>query len=278
MPVCSHCGQENPEIARFCLACGQALGPATAPPVQERKLVTVLFADVIGSTGLGEQLDAEELEQVMSAWFRAMRSEIEAREGTVEKFIGDAVMAVFGVPQAHEDDVDRALEAALAMRERLRGLNAELGRAHGIALEMRIGVNTGEVMAVGEPHPGEAMATGDAVNAASRLEQLAEPGQILVAERTARAARGFFLDEVGGLELRGRNEPLRAFALVSAAPLDERGAAGLRAPIVGRGRELALLDALYERVVAEGRPHLTTIYADPGIGKSRLLTELGDRA
>jgi class 3 adenylate cyclase len=143
----------------------------------------------------------------MAAFFEAMREEIEAEGGTVEKFIGDAVMAAFGVPRVHEDDPARALRAALRMRARLDDLNQELSSRHGVSLELRTGVNTGEVLAVTQPRPGEALATGDAVNAAARLEQAARPGQVLVAERTARAARGFRFGPPETLDLRGKGEP-----------------------------------------------------------------------
>jgi hypothetical protein len=163
MTACPSCGTENPAHARFCLGCGAALeqGP---PAGEERKLVTVLFADLAGSTALGERLDAEALKEVMGRFFTAMREQIEAEGGTVEKFIGDAVMAAFGVPVSHEDDPSRALRAALRMQRRLQELNRELEAEHGVELGMRIGVNTGEVLASTAPRPGEAMATGDAVN------------------------------------------------------------------------------------------------------------------
>ncbi|MFY9587959.1 MAG: adenylate/guanylate cyclase domain-containing protein, partial [Actinomycetota bacterium] len=175
MGGCRNCGAALPDGARFCPACGTPT--AATPAAEERKLVTVLFADVVGSTSLGEQLDAERLKEVMDSYFGAMREEIESTGGTVEKFIGDAVMAVFGVPVAHEDDPARALRAALQMRERLALLNAALTASHGVALEMRIGINSGEVLAVTEPRPGEAMVAGDTVNVAARLQQTAEPGQ-----------------------------------------------------------------------------------------------------
>jgi class 3 adenylate cyclase len=241
---------------------------------QERRLVTILFADVTGSTGLGERLDPERLQEVLAAYFGAMREEIEAEGGTVEKFIGDAVMAAFGVPIAHEDDPIRALRAALRMRRRLADVNTDLLARVGGELQSRTGVNTGEVLAATAPQPGEPMATGDAVNVAARLEQLAEPGQIMVAERTARAARGFRYRELGDQELRGKGEPVPAVVLEDEAPeRAERGVPGLRAPMVGRDQELALLRTVYARAVAEGRPNLVTIYGDPGVGKSRLTTE-----
>ncbi len=275
--ACRRCGADLPPDARFCPSCGLEI--SAAPPGEERKLVTVLFADVTGSTGLGERLDAERLREVMDAFFSAMREEIEAEGGTVEKFIGDAVMAAFGVPAAHEDDPARALRAALRMRRRLDRLNEDLSRSHGVRLEMRTGINTGEVLAVTAPRPGEAMVTGDAVNAAARLEQAAEPGHVVVGERTARAARGFRFREEGPLELKGKAEPIRAFHLVEEEATEERerGIPGIRAPLVGRDAELDLLSTLYDRVVSERTPHLVTISGDPGVGKSRLTAEFLER-
>jgi class 3 adenylate cyclase/tetratricopeptide (TPR) repeat protein len=274
VPTCERCGRENPDEARFCNGCGLELARVPAAALEERKVVTVLFADITGSTALGERLDAERLKEVMGAFFAAMRAEIEAEGGTVEKFIGDAVMAAFGVPQVHEDDPARALRAALRMRRRLGELNDEIGERYGVALELRIGINTGSVMAVTAPRPGEALATGDAVNAAARIEQAAEPGQVLVSERTAQAARHFRFGEPHLLEVRGRTEPLRAVELLTDQPITEGTLSGTRAPLVGRRRELELLETTYRRVIAEGRPHLVTLYGEAGVGKSRLVGEL----
>jgi class 3 adenylate cyclase/tetratricopeptide (TPR) repeat protein len=269
--VCSACGEENPDRARFCLACGSVLrAPAGG---EERKVVTVLFADLTGSTALGESLDPESLKEVMGTYFEAMRQEIEAEGGTVEKFIGDAVMAAFGVPAAHEDDPARALRAALRMRRRLEDLNETLAQDHGLTLQVRTGVNTGEVMAVTAPRPGEAMVSGDAVNVAARLEQAARPDHVVVSERTARATRGFRFGPLGSLELKGKGHPVAALELLGEAVVPERGIPGLRAPMVGRDAELALLQSIYERSSSEGRPNLVTIYGDAGVGKSRLTSE-----
>ena len=214
----------------------------------------------------------------MDSYFGAMREVIESVGGTVEKFIGDAIMSVFGVPVAHEDDPVRALRAALRMRERLSTLNATLTETHGVALEMRIGINSGEVLAVTEPKAGEAMVAGDAVNVAARLQQTAEPGQIVVAERVARATRGFRFEEVGApLELKGKGVGVRAVRLLGDAPRVDAGGAGLQAPLVGRDAEMALLDTLYDRVTRERRPNLVSIYGDPGVGKSRLVAEFLQR-
>ena len=215
--LCPRCGAALAPADRFCSQCGERVAtadPDAAPASQvaplpqaaatpaareptlavggaERKLVTILFADLAGSTGLADRLDPERLREVIQRYFDAMREEIEAEGGTVEKFIGDAVMAAFGVPTAHEDDPSRALRAADAMCRRLEKVNADLAVSHGLSLRMRIGVNTGEVLTATTPEPGAAMATGDAVNVAARLQTSAEPGEVLVSERTARAARGF---------------------------------------------------------------------------------------
>ncbi len=236
-------------------------------------MVTILFADVTGSTGLGERLDPERLTEVMGSYFDAMRREIEAEGGTVEKFIGDAIMAAFGVPSAHEDDPARALRAALRMRRRLEGLNRDLQRSHGVTLAIRTGVNTGDVLAAVRPKPGEPMVSGDAVNVAARLEQAAGAGEIVLAERTARAVRGFRFRNLGPLELKGKSGRVSAALLLEETGAPERGVPGLHAPMVGRDQELALLRTLFARAAAEGRPNLVTIYGDPGVGKSRLVAE-----
>ncbi|MFN8234103.1 MAG: adenylate/guanylate cyclase domain-containing protein [Actinomycetota bacterium] len=236
--------------------------------------MTVLFADVTGSTAIGERLDPEEPRAVLDAYFGAMREEIEAEGGTVEKFIGDAVMAAFGVPAAHEDDPSRALRAALRMLRRLDAVNEDLAAGHGITLEIRIGVNTGEVLATTEPRPGEPMVTGDVVNAAARLQSLAEPGAVVAGERTRRGARGFRFEDLGAAELRGKVERVGVYRLVEETGIgSDRGVPGLRAPMVGRDAELDVLRSVFRRVQSESRPHLVTIYGDAGVGKSRLTRE-----
>jgi class 3 adenylate cyclase/tetratricopeptide (TPR) repeat protein len=240
----------------------------------ERKLVTVLFADVTGSTSLGEQLDPERLREVLQTYFEAMREEVEAEGGTVEKFIGDAVMAAFGVPVAHEDDPARALRAASRMLARLEIVNDDLAARHDVRLQIRIGVNTGEVLATTDPNPGEAMVTGDVVNAAARLQTAAEPGTVVLGERTARSVPTAPLIDLGPLELKGKTQAVRGFMLDGrVAPELERGVPGLQAPMVGREAELDVLRSVYGRTVAEGRPGLITIYGDAGVGKSRLTQE-----
>ncbi|MET0800396.1 MAG: adenylate/guanylate cyclase domain-containing protein, partial [Actinomycetota bacterium] len=233
--------------------------------------MSVLFADVTGSTTIGERLDPEQLREVLATYFGAMREEIEAEGGTVEKFIGDAVMAAFGVPAAHEDDPARALRASLRMRNRLAAVNAELAASHDLSLRMRIGVNTGQVLATGGAAPGEPMVTGDVVTTASRLQSAAEPDEILAAERTRRAVRGFRFGDRRHLSLKGKREPVTASPVLGGS--GDAADVGLSAPMVGRAAELLLLQTMFRRSAVERRPHVVTIYGDPGVGKSRLTQE-----
>jgi class 3 adenylate cyclase/tetratricopeptide (TPR) repeat protein len=271
--LCPNCGASVTEEDRFCASCGSSLTAPATRPGSQRKLVTVLFADVAGSTQLGEQLDPEQLRAVMDIYFTAMRTEIEAEGGTVEKFIGDAVMAAFGVPLAHEDDAARALRAGLRMLGRVPEVNRDLERVHGVRLQIRIGVHSGEVLATVDPDPGEAMVTGDAVNAAARLQTAAHPGELLASERTMAAARGFAVEDRGTYELKGKRERVRAFVVLEETGGPTRGLPGFHAPMVGRDPELDLLRSVFERTAREGRPHLVTIYGEAGVGKSRLTRE-----
>jgi class 3 adenylate cyclase/tetratricopeptide (TPR) repeat protein len=237
-------------------------------------VVTILFADVTGSTSLGEQLDPERLRALLGSYFTEMAHVIESWGGTVEKYIGDAIMAVFGVPHVREDDAERALRAALEMGERLATLNAAFERDHGVRLEIRIGVNTGEVVAPVGSTPEQLIVTGDAVNVAARLEQAAAPGTVLVGERTYSAARSAFdFADPMPLELKGKASPVVARRLEAARAEPQRGAGGLRAPMIGRDRELETLLGLFDEAVETGRPRMTVIYGPAGIGKSRLTNE-----
>jgi class 3 adenylate cyclase/tetratricopeptide (TPR) repeat protein len=240
----------------------------------ERKLVTVLFADAIGSTSLGDRLDPERLRTVLDAYFAAMAAAVEAWGGTVEKFIGDAVMAVFGVPAVREDDAERALNAAVEMMERLRTLNDELQSRHGITLRMRVGVNTGEVVAGASTEGSQRLVSGDPVNVAARLQAEAEPDTILAGERTYLAARHAFLfSEPMELTLKGKQERVRARRVLALAPEAVRGVPGLASPLVGRTAELQALASQLDDVLDTRRPRLVTVLGPAGVGKSRLVRE-----
>ncbi|HKX25426.1 MAG TPA: adenylate/guanylate cyclase domain-containing protein, partial [Actinomycetota bacterium] len=269
---CPRCGEENPDHARFCLSCGTSL---TADNVQRevRKVVTVVFADVSGSTALGERLDPESLRRVMSRYFEEMKSVLERHGGTVEKFIGDAVMAVFGVPVLHEDDALRAVRAAAEMREVLEVLNEELAREWDVRLRIRTGVNTGEVV-VGDPATGGTLLLGDAVNVAARLEQSAEVGEILIGSETHRLVHHVVdADPTEPLPLKGKKEPVTAYRVtaVRTGPAGVPRRAGAR--MVGRRRERTLLRQAFERAREERSCHLFTVLGSAGVGKSRLASE-----
>jgi class 3 adenylate cyclase/tetratricopeptide (TPR) repeat protein len=273
MVRCPSCGQENPDGFRFCGACGTAL-TAPAPSREVRKTVTVLFCDVSGSTAMGERLDPESTRRVMARYFESMRAAIERHGGTVEKFIGDAVMAVFGIPVVHEDDALRAVRAAADMRTALDDLNHELERDWGVRIESRIGVNTGEVVA-GE---GDTLATGDAVNIAARLEQAAAPGETLLGESTYRLVRDAVTAEpLEALAAKGKSEPLRTFRLLGLVKGAEFIPRRLDSPLVGRENELAQLLRAYDHAVSERVAYLFTLLGPAGIGKSRLVRELYER-
>jgi predicted ATPase/class 3 adenylate cyclase len=273
MLTCSNCGRESPDDFAFCPTCGSSL--ARTVPREVRKTITVVFCDVTGSTSLAERLDPEALRRVMSRYFDAMRIAIERHGGTLEKFIGDAVMAVFGIPVLHEDDALRAVRAASDMRDALVPLNEDLERHYGVRLAVRIGVNTGAVVA-GDPAAGQAIVTGDAVNVAARLEQAALPSEILLGPETLRLVRDAVVSEpLVPLEVKGKAEPVAAYRLkaVTAGPVRMRR---LTSPMVGRRRELAALRHAFEGAIGERACRLVTIVAPAGVGKSRLVEEFLD--
>src|SRR2546430_2067922 len=265
--ACPKCSASVPAGARFCPACGAALANR---PIEERKLVTVLFADITGSTTLGERFDPERWRVLLQRFFSVMTSTIEAWGGTVQKFMGVSVMATFGVPLVREDDAERALRASCQMLERLTELNAEFKAQHGVSLAIRVGVNTGEVMAASDQN----VVTGDAVNVAARLEQMAEPGTILTGERTYSAARGAFVfDEPEAREIRGKSAPVTVRRVLRplADSLDRRK--GMQVAMVGREQEVESLASLFHEAMDAKSPRLALISGPAGIGKSRLVRE-----
>ncbi|MGO9885617.1 MAG: AAA family ATPase, partial [Solirubrobacteraceae bacterium] len=261
------CGTENPSTSRFCSACGAELAAAPAIVRQTRKVVTALFCDVTGSTALGEELDPEVLRTVMNRYFAVIRKTIEHHGGTVEKFIGDAVMAVFGIPTVREDDALRAVRAAAEIRERLPAVAEDVG----VMLRFRTGVNTGQVLM----SEGENLATGDAVNVAARLEQAAAPGEIVIGAETLRLVRDAVeVQPLQALALKGKSEPVEAFRLLRLDPSAPGLARHLDAPLVGREQELHVLREAWDRVVDRSGCHLFTLLGTAGVGKSRLVAEL----
>ncbi len=254
--VCGACGAENREGARFCDGCAAPLDAAEAVH-EQRKTVTVVFCDLVGSTALGESRDPEALRVVLTRYFERMRTVVERHGGTVQKFIGDAVVSVFGVPVLHEDDALRALRAAIEMRDELPALG----------VEARFGVNTGEVV-----ESRETLVSGDSVNVAARLQQAAGRGEILVGRETWLLARdAVTVEALAPLELKGKQEPVAAFRLLGVGEVPERRH---DARFVGRVEELGLLRRAWARAVEGDRCELVTIVGEAGVGKSRLQAEL----
>jgi class 3 adenylate cyclase/tetratricopeptide (TPR) repeat protein len=244
----------------------------------ERRIVTVLFADLVGFTSLSERLDPEDVATVQDAYFATVREVIGRYGGVLEKFIGDAAMAVFGVPATRDDDAERAVRASLALVAAIEHVGAGVGLEEG-DLRLRVGVNTGEVVHV-DAGPDAGRVTGDTVNTTARFQTAAEPGQVLVGETTALSvAEAIDLADAGRLDLKGKTEPVRAWAAVGVLPGRSRDQAmgGLRAPMLGRERQLAWLEEGLRHVRA-GRPERRLVVAPPGVGKSRLLLELGTRS
>ena len=280
MPVCPTCGKDNPPGFTFCGYCRGSLATAS-DQTQERKLVTILFADLAGSTELGSRLDPERLRSLLERYFAAMAEVIESWGGTVEKYIGDAILAAFGVPTIHEDDAERAIRAAIEMLERLTDLNDDLADRYGETLQVRIGVNTGDVMAAVGGQLEQQIVAGDAVNVAARLEQAAASGTILVGERTRSITRAAFRFEGPiSLDLKGKKGRTRAYE-VTGVDLDggvPGGGRELTAGLVGRERELGSLQRSLDMAIDAGRPRTAFVIGPAGIGKSRLLHEFVETA
>src|SRR5689334_18146345 len=278
MPVCRRCGEENPERAKFCLACGAPLGAAEPGPREERKRVTVLFCDLVGFTARAEQLDVEDVRGLLAPYYQRLRTELERFGGTVEKFIGDAVVAVFGAPVVHEDDPERAVRAAFSIREAIGELNAA---DETLDLHVRIGVTTGEALVAidARPEQGEGMASGDVVNTAARLQAAAPIDGILVDGTTFRSTdRELVYEPAEPVSAKGKAEPVPVWSVEE--PRAHLGVDVDHAPqtvLVGRERELELLLAALDRARSEQTAQLVTLLGVPGMGKSRLVWELGQK-
>ena len=290
--TCPACGTVAPPQAKFCMSCGTALdstpaaatrpqAPVAQPPraelPEERRQVTVVFADLSGYTAVAEQMDPEAAKSLVDRSLRRLGQEVDRYGGSVDKYIGDNVMAVFGAPVAHEDDAERAVRAALGMQESMGEINEGLETSHGVTLALRVGVNTGEVVA-GAMGDGYTV-IGDTVNVAARLQSAAQPGSVTVGERTYRATReAIEYRPLEPLSLKGKAELVpawEAIGLFAAQPI--RRAAFSETPLVGRADKLEMLESLYDRVAHEGRPHLVTVIGQAGVGKSRLRLELERR-
>ena len=273
MAFCTRCGRDNDGDARFCAGCGTPL--ARVARREERKVVTVVFVDVVGSTARAARLDPEDVRAMLAPFQERTRQELERHGGTVEKYIGDAVFAVFGAPTAHDDDPERAVRAGLAVLESVAQLNEE---DPALALEVRVGVNTGEALVSlgARPEHGETMVSGDVVNTGARLQAAAPVGAVLVGEQTYHATeRVIEYREALPIDAKGKDEPVVAW--VAVAPharfgVDLSGPG--RAPLVGRTEELGALRAALQRVRTAQAPHLVTLVGVPGIGKTRLVHEL----
>jgi class 3 adenylate cyclase/tetratricopeptide (TPR) repeat protein len=273
MRACPQCGEENPERARFCSSCGVALREMEPSGAEERKVVSVLFVDLVGFTARSDRADPEDVRATLRPYHARLKQEIERFGGTVEKFIGDAVMAVFGAPVSHEDDAERAVRAALRILDAIQDLNAE----EGVELAVRAAVATGEAVVSldARPEMGEGIATGDVVNTAARLQQAAPVGSVVVGESTYRSTRDVILyDELEPVSVKGKAEPLQLWQATRS-----RGRFGIdverRAdvPFIGREHELALLKDAYARAMRESSLQLVTMTGEPGVGKTRLIAE-----
>jgi class 3 adenylate cyclase/tetratricopeptide (TPR) repeat protein len=268
--TCQGCGEESPDRFRLCGYCGSVLA-ALDPSQEVRKTVTIVFCNLKGSTELAGRLDSETLREVLTLYFSAMKPALERHGGRIEKYIGDVIMAIFGLPRMHEDDPLRAVRAAAEMREALAELNVTLRAGYGITLENRTGISTGEVV-TGEGG-SQRLATGDTVNVAARLEQAARAGEILIGEPTYRAVReAVEVVPVEPLELKDDPEPVPAYRILSVAA-GARSARPEGQRLVGRAREVAALDAEFRRSVAGPEGRLVTLLGEAGVGKTRLIEQ-----
>jgi class 3 adenylate cyclase len=269
MTSCVACGQDNPEIARFCLGCGERLS-GFEPIQEERRIITVIFVDLVGFTSRAEKLDPEDVQTILSLYYDRVRNDIESFGGRVDKFIGDAVMGLFGAPISFGDDPERAVRAALSVVESVRELNSQ---NEGLDLETRTAVNTGEAIVTLSPGPGQAMVAGDVINTASRLQQAAPVNGIIVGADTYACTRDVIVYEpMASVVAKGKSAPVEAWIALTSSCDPREGQTG-RAPLVGRSRELHMLRQAWERVVGDRAVQLVTVFGPSGIGKTRLGVE-----
>jgi len=303
--ACPNCGHANPQGAKFCNNCGRQLGqgaiksaasqaapdlptlsttPAPAPAVGtrdlegERRNVTILFCDVQGSTAASERLDPEDWTEIMNGVFSTMIRPIYHYDGTVARLMGDAILAFFGAPVTHEDDPRRAVLAGLEIIAGFETYREQVTQRWGVDINLRVGINTGLVVvgAVGSDQRTEYTAMGDAINVAARMEQTAEPGTVQIGENTYRSVAPYFeVQELGGVRVKGKRDPVRAFRVLhqKRAPDRSRGIQGLQAPLVGRDQEMATLRNAVENL-RQGRGGIVCLLGEAGLGKSRLIEEL----
>ncbi len=275
MPTCASCAHENRDGAKFCEACATPLVAPARAIADERKVITALFCDLVGFTATSEAADPEDVDAMLAVYFAMARAEIESFGGIVEKFIGDAVVGVFGVPAAHEDDPERAVRAGLQIAEEAEQLEA-LG---GAPLKLRVGINTGEALVrLGiAPTSGKGFLSGDSINTASRIQSVAPEMGVAVGLGTYEAtAAAFDYDELEPAVLKGKSDPVRVFH--AKAPRARLGTDLTRThdtPFIGREIDLAIIKRVFEKTVAAGSPQLITVVGEPGLGKSRIVAELG---
>jgi class 3 adenylate cyclase/tetratricopeptide (TPR) repeat protein len=271
--ICPHCGEDNPDRFRFCGVCGTPLEVAPVPASEERKIVSVLFADLVGFTDRSDQADPEDVRATLRPYHALLKREIERFGGTVEKFIGDAVMAVFGAPVAHEDDPERAVRAALRITDAIAELNEERPE---MGLSVRTAVTTGGAVVVlgARPEEGESVVAGDVVNTASRLQAAAPVGGVVVGEMTYRSSRQVIdYEPLEPVRVKGKAEPVAIWRAVGARSRYAVEIDSAPTPFIGRGDELALLQQTFSRMLRERSVQLVTVAGEPGVGKSRLIAE-----
>ena len=265
---CSRCGTELPDDARFCSSCGASVA---GPVAEERKFVSVLFVDVVGSTARADGADPEDVRDRNQLYYREVRERIERHGGTIEKYVGDAVMAVFGAPLARSDDAERAVRASLSILDGIAALNE---RDPNLDLKVRVAVCTGEAIVSVDAAPADALATGDVVNTAARLQTAAPVGSAVVGEETYRLTRhAFDYRELAAVDAKGKRDPVPAW-LVERSLVSPAERPTSTTPLVGREREVLLIRTIWERAVSAGSPHLVTVIGPAGIGKSRLAEEV----